>query len=130
VAGRPAPAGTRGLHRSAATLLVTPAVPLPQRGDWTVLPLLGVRPPDSYGLGMFLTGGEWFTHIGGARSFISMLAGSASDGCGAVVMVAASSVRFLARLMTAVSDDEGWSGFRLRGPARLARFAGGLAGLR
>jgi hypothetical protein len=35
----------------------------------------------------------------------------------------------MARLMTAVSDDEAWSGFRLRGPARLGRFAGGLAGL-
>jgi CubicO group peptidase (beta-lactamase class C family) len=115
-AGRQLPSG---LHSSAARLLVTPAAPLPRWGEWTVLPLLGVRPPDTFGLGMFLTGGAWISHTGGAKSFFSMIAGSVSDGSGAVVMVADSSARLMFRLMTAISDEEGWNGFRLRGPARL-----------
>jgi CubicO group peptidase (beta-lactamase class C family) len=119
-----------GPHPGAARDLLAPAAALPARGEWTVLPLLGVRRPDSFGLGLFLTGGDWFTHTGGAHSFFSMLAGSTTTGQGAVVMVAANSARFALRLMTAVCDEEGWNGFRVRGSARLAGFPANLLSLR
>lgn len=110
--------------------MLAPAAVLPARGEWRVLPLLGVRAPDGFGLGLFLTGGDWFTHTGGAHSFFSMLAGSATAGQGAVAMVAANSARFALRLMTAVCDEEGWNGFRARGLGRLAGFPANLLGLR
>jgi hypothetical protein len=102
---------------------VTPSAQLPGRGEWMVLPLLGLRPPDTFGLGMFLTGSDWFSHTGGAKSFVSMLAGSVSEGSGAVVMVADNSPRFMIRLMVAISAEERWAGFRVRRPARLSAAA-------
>jgi hypothetical protein len=63
---------------------------------------------------MFLTGREWFSRIGGARSFCSILTGSLADGTGAVVMTGTGSPRIVSRLMRAISDEEGWSHFRAR----------------
>jgi len=106
------------LHRTVAAHILTPHAPLPARGEWTALPLFGLRPPDSAGLGMFLAGDEWFSHVGGTRSFCSMLAGSIADGSGAVVMTATGSPRLMFRLMRAISDQEGWRRFRVSGRER------------
>jgi CubicO group peptidase (beta-lactamase class C family) len=95
-----------------AAMIVTPHVPLPASGDWELLPTLGVRPPDSYGLGLFLEGSDRFSHAGGAESFFSMITGSRHDGSGAVVMTASDASPFLFGLLLAISDEHGWSGFR------------------
>jgi hypothetical protein len=63
-----------------ATRLLTPYAPLPVKGEWNLLPVLGMRPPDSCGLGMFLHGQDLFSHTGGAASFFSVLTASAKDG--------------------------------------------------
>jgi CubicO group peptidase (beta-lactamase class C family) len=107
------------LHCAVAAQMLTPQGLLPARGEWMALPLFGLRPPDRAGLGMFLTGDEWFAHIGGARSFCSMLTGSMADGAGGVVMTATGSPRLMFRLMRGISDQEGWSRFRMRGRDRL-----------
>jgi CubicO group peptidase (beta-lactamase class C family) len=107
------------LHHAIAAQMLTPHGSLPARGQWMALPLFGLRPPDSAGLGMFLTGDAWFSHIGGARSFCSMLTGSIADGAGAVVMTATGSPRLVFRLMRAISDQEGWRRFRMRGRERV-----------
>jgi CubicO group peptidase (beta-lactamase class C family) len=102
-------AGTDG-----AEPMLTPHARLPFRGEWRLLPLLGVRPPDSGGLGMFLHGTDRFSHAGGAGGFLSVLTGSLADGSGAVVMTAENSVPFPFQLLRAVSDGHGWTGFKRR----------------
>jgi CubicO group peptidase (beta-lactamase class C family) len=106
-------AGARSaIRKVTAAELLTPRVPLPAAGEWSVLPLLGIRPPDSYGLGMFLYGGTRFGHFGGAASFFSALIGSKEDGSGAVVMMASNASPFLFKLLRAIGDEQGWTGFR------------------
>jgi len=117
------------LHRAVAAQMLTPHAPLPERGEWTALPLFGLRPPDSAGLGMFLAGEEWFSHAGGTRSFCSMLAGSMAGGSGAVIMTAAGSPRLMFRLMRAVSDQEGWRRFRVSGRERASSIPAALRSL-
>jgi len=102
-------AGTDG-----AKQMLTPNARLPFRGEWRLLPLLGVRAPDSAGLGMFLQGTDRFSHVGGAGGFLSVLTGSLKDDSGAVVMTAENSVRFPFQLLRAVSDGQGWTGFKRR----------------
>jgi CubicO group peptidase (beta-lactamase class C family) len=109
--GRPSP-----VRAETATTMLAPRTALPARGEWSVLPLLGVRPPDSYGLGMFLHGSDRFSHAGGAAGFFSVLTASRQDGAGAVVMAAANAAPFLFRLLRTISDEQGWAGFRQ--PAR------------
>jgi CubicO group peptidase (beta-lactamase class C family) len=92
--------------------MLTPNARLPFRGQWRLLPLLGVRAPDSGGLGMFLRG-DRFSHVGGAGGFLSVLTGSRADGSGAVVMVAENSVRFPFQVLRAISDAQGWTGCRV-----------------
>jgi hypothetical protein len=65
---------------------------------------------------MFLHGDDRFSHIGGAASFFSILTASTQDGTGAVVMTAANPAPFPFRLLRAISDERGWTGFR---PARV-----------
>lgn len=86
-------------------------VALPAKGEWNVLPLLGVRPPDAYGLGMFRYGEDRFGHLGGAASFFSALTASRHDGTGAIVMTAAKPSLFLFKLLRAISDENGWIGY-------------------
>ena len=106
-------AGARSaIRKEIAAELLTPRTPLPAAGEWSVLPLLGIRPPDSYGLGMFLYGGTRFGHFGGAASFFSALIGSKEDGSGAVVMTASNASPFLFKLLRAISDEQGWTRFR------------------
>ena len=107
LAGRPSP-----IRPQLAAQLLTPQARLPAEGEWDVLPSLGVRPPDSCGLGMFLHGDDRFSHIGGAASFFSVLTASTSDGTGAVVMTAADPAPLPFQLLHAISDEHGWSGFR------------------
>jgi CubicO group peptidase (beta-lactamase class C family) len=121
-AGRPSP-----LHGAAARLMLVPNAKLPGRGEWMLFPLFGFRRPDTYGLGLFLTGDEWFCHVGGAQAFVSMLTGSTLGGVGA--MVAANAMPLLFRLMRTISAEEGWSGFRQRGLGRLTGLPGSLRSL-
>jgi len=99
----------------AAALLVSDRTAVPVRGEWLILPLLGVRRPRSCGLGMFGFGDRRFGHVGGAASFFSVLVASVRDGGGAVVMTAANASPFPFRLLRAVSDEQGWTGFRPAG---------------
>jgi CubicO group peptidase (beta-lactamase class C family) len=106
--------------------MLTPCTPLPARGEWNLLPILGMRPPDSCGLGMFLHGDDRFSHVGGAAGFFSVLTASAKDGTGAVVMTASKPTPFVFRLLRAISDEYGWTGFRQPAWKRLH----GLPGIR
>jgi CubicO group peptidase (beta-lactamase class C family) len=121
LAGRPSPIRSR-----SATQFLTPYARLPAKGNWNLLPLLGMRPPDSGGLGMFLHGEERFSHVGGAASFFSVLTASTRDGTGAVVMTAADPGPLPFRLLRAISDEHGWTGFRQPALRRL----NGLPGIR
>ena len=121
LAGRPSP-----IRPHVAAQLLTPHARLPAKGEWNLLPILGVRPPDSCGLGMFLHGDDRFSHIGGAASFFSVLTASTRDGTGAVVMTAANPAPFPFRLLRAISDEHGWTGFRQPAWKRLH----GLPGIR
>ena len=121
LAGRPSP-----ISPQIAAQLLTPHAPLPAKGEWNLLPLLGLRPPDSCGLGMFLHGDDRFSHIGGAASFFSVLTASTRDGTGAVVMTATNPAPFPFRLLRAISDERGWTGFRQPPLKRLY----GLPGIR
>ena len=121
LAGRPSP-----VRPEVAEQLLTPHARLPAKGEWNLLPLLGIRPPDSCGLGIFLHGADRFSHIGGAASFFSILTASTKDGTGAVVMTAANPAPFPFRLLRAISDEHGWNGFRQPASKRLH----GLPGVR
>ena len=125
------PAGHAAGRESAvraetAAAMLTPHARLPAKGDWNILPILGMRPPDSCGLGMFLHGNDRFAHIGGAASFFSALTASTQDGSGAVVMTASNASPFLFKVLRTISDEQGWAGFRQPAWKRLH----GLPGVR
>jgi hypothetical protein len=90
--------------------MLAPHAPLPAAGEWDVLSSFGIRPPDAIGLGLFLEGGDRFSHLGGAASFFSALTGSSRDGRGAVVMTAANATPYLFELLRTI--DEGWGDSR------------------
>lgn len=124
------------MRPQTARQLLTPYRPLPRKGEWNLLPLVGMRPPDTFGLGMFLHGEDRFSHTGGAARFFSVLTASAKDGSGVVIMTAANPTPFPFRLLRAISDEHGWTGFRqptrkrlngLPGVRNLARGQGGQA---
>jgi CubicO group peptidase (beta-lactamase class C family) len=117
---------TSAIRAEAAAQILTPYTPLPVKGEWNVLPILGIRPPDSCGLGMFLHGGDRFSHIGGAASFFAVLTASTHDRSGAVIMTAANASPFPFKILRAISDEQGWTG--LRQPAR--KRLHGLPGIR
>ena len=75
---------------------------------------------------MFLHGDDRFSHIGGAALFFSVLTASTRDGTGAVVMTAANPAPFPFRLLRAISEEHGWTGFRQPALKRLH----GLPGIR
>ncbi len=99
-----------GVRAEVAERLLAPCSRVPGRGEWLVLPLLGMRRPESCGLGMFGFGAGRFGHIGGAYSFFSVLVASARDGSGAVVMTAANPGPFPFRLLRAIGREQGWAG--------------------
>jgi len=106
--GRPSP-----LHTGTASNMLTRHAALPAKGEWNLLPLLGVRPPDAGGLGMFLHGSDRFSCAGSAQSFFAMFTGSLADGTGGVVMVAANASTYPFRVLRAVSGQYAWSNFSL-----------------
>lgn len=63
---------------------------------------------------------------GGAASFFSVLTASTKDGTGAVIMTAANPPAVPFRLLLAISDEHGWTGFRQPAWKRLH----GLPGIR
>jgi CubicO group peptidase (beta-lactamase class C family) len=121
LAGRGSP-----LRPETAAAMLTPHARLPARGEWSLLPLLGMRPPDACGLGMFLHGSDRFSHAGGAAGFFSVLTASQQDGTGAVVMTASNAAPPVFRLLRAISDEQGWSGFRQPAHKRLDGLPGSL----
>ena len=114
------------MRAETAAAMLTPHARLPAQGDWNILPILRMRPPDSCGLGMFLHGNDRFAHIGGAASFFSALTASTQDGSGAVVMTASNASPFLFKVLRTISDEQGWAGFRQPAWKRLH----GLPGVR
>jgi CubicO group peptidase (beta-lactamase class C family) len=121
LAGRTSP-----VSKETAAQMLTRHTALSGKGEWNLLPLFGIRPPDSFGLGLFLHGGDRFSHFGGAHSFFSAVTGSTEDGRGAVVMTASDASPYIFKLLRAISDDEGWAGFKQPAWKRLH----GLPGLR
>lgn len=121
LAGRSSP-----IRPQLAAQLLTSHARLPAKGEWNLLPIVGMRPPDSCGLGMFLHGNDRFSHLGGAASFFSILTASTTDGTGAVVMTAANPSPHPFRLLRAISDEHHWAGFRQPTLKRLQ----GLPGIR
>jgi CubicO group peptidase (beta-lactamase class C family) len=107
LAGRPS-----AVRAETAAEMLTPRTPLSGRGEWNLLPILGIRPPNAAGLGIFLHGGDRFSHFGGADGFFSVFTGSLNGGTGAVVMTAANASPFIFRLLRTLSDEHGWTGFR------------------
>ena len=75
---------------------------------------------------MFLHGDDRFSQVGGAARFFSVLTASAKDGSVAVVMTAPNPTPFPFKLLLAISDELGWTGFRQPAWKRLH----GLPGIR
>jgi CubicO group peptidase (beta-lactamase class C family) len=114
--GRPSP-----LERVATEMLRSHAR-LPMKGEWNLLPLLGVRPPHAVGLGLFLHQADRFSHAGGASSFFCMFTASTADGSGGLVMIAGNASPYPFAILRGMSRDYGWRGFDLpwwRRPAAL-----------
>jgi CubicO group peptidase (beta-lactamase class C family) len=98
------------LQRDAAPMWAS-QVKLPPEGEWSVLADLGMRPPDCFGLGLFLLDG-WFGHLGGAHGFFSAFFGSTEGGRALVAWVlGAATPEFFATVL-AVADEHGWKGLR------------------
>jgi CubicO group peptidase (beta-lactamase class C family) len=91
--------------------MTTPHASLPWRGQWRLLPVFGVEPPRSHGLGLFLRDNR-FINLGGAARSFSALTGSTTDGSGAVVMTAGCRPPLVLRTLLALNDAEDWTGFR------------------
>ncbi|MGZ4333703.1 MAG: serine hydrolase domain-containing protein [Gaiellaceae bacterium] len=92
--------------------MLEPVVQLPNEGDWTVLPTLGIRAPDAHGLGVFLEGRDRFSHLGGAAGFFSLLTGSTRDGGGSVVMSSSDPTPDVFETALRIADERGWLGYR------------------
>lgn len=65
-----------------------------------------------------------YSHTGGAAFFLSVLTASTKDGTGAVVMTAANPKLFPFRLLLAIRDEQGWTGYRQPARKRLHRLPG------
>jgi CubicO group peptidase (beta-lactamase class C family) len=103
--GRPS-----AVRPEVAAGLLSARTPVPFRGEWMILPLVGLRRPRSFGLGMFGFGDGRFGHIGGAAGFFSVLVASVTDGGGAVIMMAGNAAPFPFRLLRAIGAEQGWTG--------------------
>jgi CubicO group peptidase (beta-lactamase class C family) len=87
---------------------------LPAEGEWTVLRSLGVEPPTSMGLGLFLSSRGWFSHLGGSFGFFSAIVGSLSGGKGAALMTDGNATPAFFETLLAIGSEFGWEGFRCR----------------
>jgi CubicO group peptidase (beta-lactamase class C family) len=87
-------------------------VELPADGEWAALRTLGIEPPDRFGLGLFLTGDAWFSHLGGAHAHYSGIFGSLDGEAGAVVATEGQATPAFFEALLALSDEHGWRHFR------------------
>lgn len=97
-------------RQQAVDRMLAPQAHLPFNGDWRLLPLFGLRPPDFHGLGLFLHGDHHFSHFGGAAGFFSAIVGSRRDGSGAAVMTTGSPLQLFAELRR-IGREQGWQDF-------------------
>ncbi len=88
-----------------------PQVDLPADGEWSALADLGMRPPDRFGLGLFLLDG-WFGHLGGAFGFFSAFFGSTEGGRAIVAWLPGGATPEFFTSMLAVADERGWEGLQ------------------
>jgi CubicO group peptidase (beta-lactamase class C family) len=95
-----------------APLLVTPQLDLPAEGEWAVLRDLGLEPPTKIGLGLFISEGGWFSHLGGAFGCFSAFFGSRESGRGVVVMTNRDASPDLFARVLEIADERGWEGLR------------------
>ena len=118
------PSRTTGvLARETALLLTTPAVRLPEEGEWTVLRELGVQPPHSFGLGVFLDDLR-FCHLGGSAGFFCGVFGSLGDGTGAALMTDREPGPEFFKILLEVAAEHRWPGFRCEAAGSSARRRG------
>jgi CubicO group peptidase (beta-lactamase class C family) len=103
--------GAHGLSAMTSRTMLAMHAPLPKKGQWSLLPWLGIRPPEFTGLGLFLMGEDRFANIGGAFRFFSMIVGSGDAG--AVVMSASDAHPLIFETLQAISEAEQWSGLRV-----------------
>jgi CubicO group peptidase (beta-lactamase class C family) len=101
----------QGLGAMTSRAMLATHVPLPKKGQWSLLPWLGIRPPETAGLGLFLMGEDRFANIGGAFRFFSMIVGSGDAG--AIVMSASDAHPLIFETLHAISEAEEWSGLRV-----------------
>jgi len=87
-------------------------VELPADGEWAVLRTLGIEPPDRFGLGLFLTGDAWFSHLGGAHAHFSGMFGSLDGEGGAVLATEGEATPAFFEALLALADEHGWRHFR------------------
>jgi hypothetical protein len=97
---------------AGAEQMKTAQVALPAEGDWVVLRTLGIEPPDRFGLGLFLTGDAWFSHLGGAHGFFSGMFGSLDGDGGAVLATDGAATPAFFQALLALADEHGWRHFR------------------
>lgn len=100
-----------GLRRETADAMTKPHAAVLLRGQWRLLALLGLDPPQSAGLGLFVRGPR-FLNLGGAARSFSALTGSSDDGSGAVVMTAGCRSPLALRILFEIADAAGWTGLR------------------
>jgi CubicO group peptidase (beta-lactamase class C family) len=105
-----------GVRPETASSMLTMHAALPKKGQWTLLPWLGIRAPEAAGLGLFLMDRGGFVNIGGAYRFFSVIVGS--EEAGAVVMAASGAHPLIFETLQAISAAEKWTDLRVQGPAR------------
>jgi CubicO group peptidase (beta-lactamase class C family) len=90
--------------------MVEPHCDLPAEGEWTMLRSLGLEPPDRVGLGLFLSAGGWFSHLGGAHGFFSAFLGSLAGGHGVVAMTRGGATPAFFERLLAIARERDWAG--------------------
>ncbi len=90
------------VRAEAAAQMVSVRALVPFSGELLSALVLGMPLPQAYGLGVFDFGDGRFGHVGGA-----------------VIMTAANPSRFPFRLLRAIGEEQGWTGFRVTGWQRL-----------
>ena len=104
--GKPTP-----LTQQTAKAMLDPRVSLPSGGEWRPIRLVGIQPPQSAGLGLFVRQHR-FINLGGAAKSFSALTGSSETGTGAIVMTTGCRTPVVFRILLQLSDIQGWSDFR------------------
>ena len=92
--------------------MLTLQAELPAEGEWTVLRTLGIDPPTSMGLGLFLSPRGWFSHLGGSSGFFAAIVGSLGGGKGAALMTDGEATPGFFETLLVAADEFGWEGFR------------------